>query len=81
MELSFEEAFKRLEEVVGLLEKGNLSLEESLALFQEGMELLKRCEALLGAAEAKIEMLLHKDGKSRRVPFPDAEDEEDAALS
>ncbi|MGB9880465.1 MAG: exodeoxyribonuclease VII small subunit, partial [Anaerolineae bacterium] len=43
-DLTFEQAFQQLEEVVGQLEKGELTLEQSLALFEKGMRLVKLCE-------------------------------------
>ncbi len=70
MDLSFEEALKRLEEVVERLEKGDLPLEESLRLFQEGMVLVKHCEGLLKAAEAKVEMMVREGEELRKEPFP-----------
>ncbi len=81
MDISFEEALKRLEEVVARLEKGNLPLEESLALFQEGIGLVKRCEALLDTAEEKIEMLIQEGGGLKRIPFPTGENGEDSPIS
>ena len=54
---SFEELYRRLEETVGKLEQGGLPLEESLALYEEGMALARRCQALLDAAELKITKL------------------------
>jgi exodeoxyribonuclease VII small subunit len=62
----FEEALKRLEEIVGRLEKGELPLEESLALYEEGIQLSRLCHAKLEEAEAKIELLM-KDAKGALV--------------
>ncbi|HHU08035.1 MAG TPA: exodeoxyribonuclease VII small subunit [Clostridiaceae bacterium] len=56
-ELSYEDAVKRLEEIVNLLEKGEASLEESLDLFKEGMALSKICELKLAAMEEEISKL------------------------
>lgn len=58
---TFESAMQRLEEIVQILERGDTSLEESLRLFEEGMELAKFCEARLAEAEAKLKMLVKKD--------------------
>ncbi len=55
--LSFEEAMKRLEEVVRQLETGNAPLSDSLALFEEGVALVRRCNDELTAAEKKIKDL------------------------
>ena len=63
-ELSYEEAVKRLEEIVNLLEQGEASLEESLDLFKEGMALSKICEQKLAAMEEEISKLqLTSEGK------------------
>lgn len=56
--LSFEQALQRLEQVVKELETGDLSLDNALALFQEGVALARQCGVQLDEAEAKIEKLL-----------------------
>ena len=56
-ELTFEEAYTRLEETVQKLEAGNLTLEESLALYQRGMTLAKYCSLQLDQAELTIKSL------------------------
>lgn len=56
-ELNFEEAYRRLQEVVERLERGNLPLQESLALFETGTGLVRRCSAVLSQAELKITLL------------------------
>jgi len=53
----FEEAMKRLEEIVEKLEDPQLSLEESLKLFEEGSRLVKLCEGMLDKAEKRIKLL------------------------
>lgn len=55
---SFENLFSELESTVAKLEAGDLSLDESLALFQRGMELAKKCGAMLDAAELRIKQLV-----------------------
>ena len=54
---SFEELYHKLEEAVDKLEKGGLPLEQSIALYEEGMELAKRCQAILDRAELRITTL------------------------
>jgi exodeoxyribonuclease VII small subunit len=53
-EMSFEEAMRALEEVVGQLERGDVPLEQSITLYERGAELKKRCEAKLKEAEEKV---------------------------
>ena len=53
-EMSFEEAMRALEEVVGKLERGDVPLEESITLYERGAELKKRCETKLKEAEEKV---------------------------
>lgn len=60
--LSFEEALDQLEKLIAGLEKGELSLEESLSLYREGMELTRHCRKLLAEAEYRVEILL-QDGE------------------
>ena len=63
-QMHFEEAFKRLEQIVGNLESGDLSLEESMKLFEEGIGLTEACKSRLDDAEKKIQLLLkNSDGK------------------
>jgi exodeoxyribonuclease VII small subunit len=57
MGLSFEEALGELEETVAHLEAGDLTLEESLALFERGQHLSAYCNALLDKAELRVELL------------------------
>lgn len=55
---SFEQLFSELETTVAKLEAGDLSLDESLALFQRGMELAKKCTELLDQAELRVKELV-----------------------
>lgn len=59
---NFEESMKQLEEIVSVLEKGDLNLEDSVAKFEEGMKLSKNCNTILEKSEKKIMVLLEKDG-------------------
>lgn len=65
----FEECLKRLEEIVDRLEKGDLTLEKSLELFEEGMRLSTSCRQELESAEGKVEILLKQNGKMQAEPF------------
>jgi exodeoxyribonuclease VII small subunit len=56
--MSFEQAMAELEKVVGQLERGDVPLEESIALYQRGAELKAHCEARLKAAEEKVATLM-----------------------
>ncbi len=63
-EMSFEEALRELEEIVGELERGSVPLDKSIAIYERGEALKKHCEKLLKEAEARIEKItLDKDGK------------------
>ncbi len=55
---TFEQAIRRLEEIVAQLEEGNLPLEESLKIYEEGVELTKFCSAKLNETEDKIKTLV-----------------------
>ena len=63
---SFEQAMGRLEEIVGLLERGECGLDQSLKLFEEGAKLAGQCEELLDKAEQKVALLL---AGGQEVPF------------
>jgi exodeoxyribonuclease VII small subunit len=68
--LSFEEALKKLEENVANLEKGDLGLEESLKIYEEGVIYSKYCINKLDAAEKKVEELMSdKDGGIKIKPL------------
>ena len=65
----FEEALKRLGEIVRELEKGDLSLEDSLKLFEEGMDMSRICSRKLTSAKEKLERLIgEKDGTFKIEP-------------
>ena len=65
----FEESLKRLEVIVGELEKGELPLEKSLTLFEEGVQLSAECRQELQDAEGKVEILLKQGGKMQAQPY------------
>ena len=66
----FEEALGKLEEIVSKLEKGDIPLEESLKLFEEGIRLSRFCNQKLDEAEKRVEILLKdKEGILKPQPF------------
>ena len=73
-EISFEEAIKRLDEIVKLLEKGDAPLGDSLKLFEEGTALIGKCDVMLNEAEQMVVKLKKgPDGQPVELPFEDAE--------
>ena len=66
---NFEESMKKLESIVTELETSNLSLDESVSKFEEGMKLSKQCNKMLEEAEKKITILLENDGELKGENF------------
>lgn len=68
--INFEDTMKQLEEIAVQLEKGNLSLDESVEKFEEGMKLSKQCSKTLEEAEKRITILLkNEDGNLEEQNF------------
>lgn len=68
--IKFEKALSRLETIVTELETGDLSLDDSLRIFEEGVKLSKTCLKMLDEAERKVEILVQdKDGRKRIQAF------------
>lgn len=68
--MTFEEAISRIEEIIHRLEAGEAPLEESLKLFEEGMNLINFCQKKLDEVEQKIEMLVKNErGELETRPF------------
>lgn len=67
--LSYEEAIKQLEEIVQLLEKGDISLEKSLELFQKGVSLSAYCTKKLDETEKKIVKLIEENSECKEEPL------------
>lgn len=61
--MSFEDAIKELEAVVAKLERGDVALDDSIALYERGAALKKRCEAKLAEAEEKVAKITLEDGQ------------------
>jgi len=77
-EIKFEDVLKRLEKIVEELEKGNLSLDEALKKYQEGIELASLCAQRLDSAKKKIDLLVKKKkGEFELKPLDEAEMKEE----
>ena len=69
-ELTFEEAFRQLEEMVRRLEEGDLTLDESIALYERGMKLAALCGEMLDQAELQVSQLVpSEEGGYETAPF------------
>jgi len=81
-EAGFEQSMARLAKIVEQLEKGDLPLEESLKLFEEGVKLSRAAQERLDAAQQKVEKLLSVDaqGKPKTAPFETTDDEDPSAF-
>ena len=66
---NFEHSLEELEQLVERMETGELSLEESLAAFEQGIALTRECQGALAQAEQKVQQLLERDGELQEVPF------------
>ncbi len=73
--MEFEKKLSRLEEIVQKMEKGDLTLDDSLKLFEEGIKLSRDCQSQLTKAEAQVKKLVSIDvsGKAVTEPFKDEE--------
>ena len=73
-EYSFEESLEKLESIVSSLEKGDVPLDESIKLFEEGTALIANCNKLLENAEQKVKLLqIDENGDPNEVPFDEGE--------
>jgi exodeoxyribonuclease VII small subunit len=68
-EKGFEDAMKELEDIVKRLESGDLPLEESLKIFEEGVALSRYCFNKLEEAEKRVSILVKGEGETKREPF------------
>jgi len=67
----FEDAMQELEQLVEQMERGDISLEESLKSFERGIKLTRTCQQALQDAEQKVQILLEKNGQPTLEPFTD----------
>jgi len=65
----FETSLAELQTLVERLESGELSLEDSLGAFEQGIRLTRDCQAALAQAEQKVQVLLERDGELAETPF------------
>lgn len=72
-EPGFDQILARLREVVTRLESGELSLEQSLAVYEEGVQLARKGQQLLSSAEKRVEILVNASGSVEAVPFESTE--------
>lgn len=70
-DLTFEQAFEKLESIVTALEQGDMTLDESIQSFEEGMKLIGQCSAKLEDAENRLQTLLKKDDGSFELASTD----------
>ena len=71
---SFEESITQLEQIVTAIESGQIGLEESLAKYEQGMQLVKRCRTILDHAEKRIEQLTQSpNGNLTAIPLENNE--------
>jgi len=78
--VKFEQAMARLEAIVGELERGDLPLDESLKIFEEGIRLSKSCLKVLEDAEKKVEVLVQdKNGKKRIHAFSSGDEADESS--
>ena len=67
--IDFEKSLNQLESLVESMEDGEMSLEESLKAFEDGIRLTRQCQQALSAAEQRVQILLEKDGALKTEPF------------
>lgn len=67
--LDFEQSLTDLQNLVERLENGELSLEDSLTAFEQGVRLTRDCQAALAQAEQKVQILMERDGELEDAPF------------
>jgi exodeoxyribonuclease VII small subunit len=75
--IDFEASLGQLEKLVGQMEDGDLTLEQSLKAFEDGVKLTRECQKALADAEQKVQLLMEQNGELVTTPL-DAEDLDDA---
>jgi exodeoxyribonuclease VII small subunit len=70
--VDFEQALDQLENLVEAMEGGDLSLEDSLKAFEQGIKLSRECQTALSTAEQKVQLLIEENGQLKAVDLDDA---------
>ncbi len=70
----FEQSLEKLEALVERMEDGDLTLEDSLKTFEEGIKLTRECQQALAAAEQKVKLLIEENGQITETDLGDLED-------
>ncbi len=70
-DMDYEGSLKRLEEIVNTLQQGNLGLEESVKLFEEGMKLSNYCKKSITEARMKVNVLINDNGEIKEMDYKD----------
>ena len=73
--IDFEEALDQLEELVEDMENGDLTLEESLKAFEQGIKLTRECQTALSQAEQKVQLLIEENGKLKSIDITNSDDQ------
>jgi exodeoxyribonuclease VII small subunit len=71
--LGLEQSLEELEQLVESLERGDLTLDESLKAFEAGIKLTRLCQEALASAEQKVQLLIEQNGTLKTEPFADPE--------
>ncbi len=71
----FETSLNELETLVNHIEQGDLSLEDALGAFEQGVKLTRECQTILDQAEQKVQVLIEKNGELHSQPFNSGEDD------
>ena len=71
VEINFEKALDELDSIVEELESGDLSLENSLKSFENGIKLARQCQEKLSQAELQVQKLIEEDGELKTTPLKD----------
>ena len=67
--VTFEESIKQIDDLINLLENGEINLEESIGKYEESMKLIKNCYKILDSAEGKIKKIVEENGKIETKDF------------